>query len=569
MKHNLPVTSRQTDIPPGVTLVSKTDLKGIITYANEAFVEASGFSLEELLGSSHNIVRHPDMPPAAFEDMWNTLQRGRPWQGIVKNRCKDGGYYWVDACVVPVTRQDQTIGYMSVRKHASPAAIEAAQARYRELAAGHAPRRAYQPAWLGIRNGMRAGSLFVTVLMLAGGALGIGGLKLADDALERLYRGPLEPVATIGRIEAGLSESRSNMLEIRLAQREAGQGQDGGHKALASDVEQRLEQLRANRDEIALLLEQLAKSSDESPRQLEVLTTALARYNREGLQPAEQAAARGDLAQVSQLVDQRVLPLEHNATMAAVQLRNDLTAAAREEYENTLSRNASIRNFAIGGILFGLAVVMLVGRMFIRGIVDPLNSAIRRLNRIAQGDLHGEIDLSGTGETGQLNHAAAVMQLHLKVMIDEISLAARRIHQHCATLNVALYEVTEHSEEQHDRVYHAVGALDDAVKETSDLSEKAERLLKLAGQFDTVAVGGEGHGAGVLADEARELATATRLAAFGADEVASTMRQVAELIVDNRGEAQRAWLASEELKRTAGELKRLVDYFEPAKPAGA
>ena len=561
MKLNLPVTTRQTDISPGVTLVSKTDLKGVITYANEAFVDASGYALDELLGSSHNIVRHPDMPSAAFQDMWATLQAGRPWQGIVKNRCKDGGYYWVDACVVPVTRHDQVIGYMSVRKHATPAAIEAAEAQYRELAAGRPLRRAYRPAWLGIRTGMRAGSLFVTVLMLAGGALGIGGLKLADDAIERLYRGQLEPVANIGRIETQLSESRANVLELRLAQREA-----GGQAALAADVEQRLEQLRANRDETALLLEQLSRSPDADSRRLEALSTALARYNREGLLPAEQAAARGDLAQVAQLVDQRVLPLEREATMAAVQLRNELTTAAHDEYEKTLARNASIRNFAIGGILFGLAVVMLVGRMFIRGIVDPLNRAIHRLNRIAQGDLHGGIDLSGTGETGLLNRAAAVMQLHLKVMIDEIALAARRIHQHCATLNAALYEVTEHSEEQHDRVYRAVSALDEAVRETSDLSEKAERLLSLAGQFDTVAIGADG-GAAALAGEARELATATRLAAFGADEVATTMRQVAELIVDNRGEAQRAWLASEELKRTAGELNRLVDYFEPAKPA--
>ena len=78
MKQNLPVTSRHTDIPPGITLVSKTDLKGVITYANEAFVNASGYALDELLGHSHNIVRHPDMPCAAFEDMWHTLKSGKP-----------------------------------------------------------------------------------------------------------------------------------------------------------------------------------------------------------------------------------------------------------------------------------------------------------------------------------------------------------------------------------------------------------------------------------------------------------------------------------------------------------
>lgn len=559
MKQNLPVTTRHTEIPAGVTLVSKTDLKGVITYANEAFVEASGYTLDELLGRSHNIVRHPDMPPAAFEDMWRTLKNGKPWRGIVKNRCKDGGYYWVDACVVPITRHDQVIGYMSVRKHAPAATIEAAQALYREMAAGTFKPRARLPAWLGIRSGMRAGSLFVAFLMLAGGALGIGGLRLADDALTQLYQAQLQPVAAIGKIEARLSDSRATMLEIRLARRESVAG--------STDLDSQITKLRANRDEIHTLLGQLTGMDAEVAQQKEQLAAALTHYTDDGLRLVEQAAAHDDPAQVDQLVAQRVLPLEQAATAAAVGLRNSLTVAARTEYEDTLDRNARIRNFAIAGIVFGLLVVVLVGHMFIRGIVNPLNASIRRLNRIAQGDLQGEIDLSGTGESGQLNHAAAVMQLHLKVMIDEIALAARRIHRHCATLNIALYEVTEHSEEQHDRVYSAIRSLDAAVAETSDLSERAERLMHLAAQSS--AEGGEGGGLAALAADTRELATATRLTAFGADEVASAMRQVAELIVDNRGEAQRAWQASEELKRTAVELNQLVDYFEPAKTTAA
>lgn len=552
MKQNLPVTTRHTEIPPGVTLVSKTDLKGVITYANEAFVEISGYTLDELLGRSHNIVRHPDMPPAAFEDMWRTLQSGKPWRGIVKNRCKDGGYYWVDACVVPITRHDQVIGYMSVRKHATAAAIDAAKGLYRTMAAGTFQPRARLPAWLGIRSGMRAGSLFVAFLMLAGGALGIGGLTLADDALTQLYQAQLQPVAAIGKIEARLSDSRATMLEIRLARREGAQG--GAPQALDGQITK----LRANRDEIHALLGQLTRMDAQVAQQKELLATALTRYTDDGLRLVERAAAHDDPAKVDQLVAQTVLPLEQAATAAAGGLRNALTVAARTAYDDTLDRNARIRHFAIAGIVFGLLVVALVGHMFIRGIVNPLNASIRRLNRIAQGDLQGEIDLSGTGESGQLNHAAAVMQLHLKVMIDEIALAARRIHRHCATLNIALYEVTEHSEEQHDRVYSAIRSLDAAVAETSDLSERAERLMHLAASV-------QGDGGLALAADTRELATATRLTAFGADEVAGAMRQVAELIVENRGEAQRAWQASEELKRTAVELNQLVDYFEPAK----
>ena len=552
MKQNLPVTSRHTDIPPGITLVSKTDLKGVITYANEAFVNASGYALDELLGHSHNIVRHPDMPCAAFEDMWHTLKSGKPWRGIVKNRCKGGGYYWVDACVVPIQRNDQVIGYMSVRKHATTSAIDAAQARYRDMTAGTSKPQPRLPDWLGIRTGMRAGSLFVALLMLAGGALGIGGLKLADNALTQLYHAQLAPITAIGKIEARLSDSRTTMMEIRLAHHES------VNNHLQGQLAGQISKLRTHRDEIHTLLGQLASMDAQVAQQKSILTHALAQYTNDGLRPVERAVEHDGPKQVEQLIKQQVLPLEKAAMTAAVALRNALTEAARIEYENTLERNNRIRSFAIAGIALGLAVVVLVGHMFIRGVVNPLNASIRRLNRIAQGDLQGDIDLSGTGESGQLNHAAAVMQLHLKVMLDEIALAARRIHRHCATLNVALYEVTEHSEEQHDRVYSAIRSLNAAVAETRDLSERAERLMQLADQPTPDS------SLASLAFEARELATATRLTAFGADEVASAMHQVAELIVENRAEAQRAWKASEELKHTAEELNQLVDYFEPA-----
>lgn len=115
MKINLPVTQNEVAYPRGHYLVSKTDLKGTITHANDAFVEISGYSRLELIGKSHNIVRHPDMPPEAFADLWRTVKNGLPWHGVVKNRCKNGDYYWVKAFVVPVRKSGQTVGYMSVR----------------------------------------------------------------------------------------------------------------------------------------------------------------------------------------------------------------------------------------------------------------------------------------------------------------------------------------------------------------------------------------------------------------------------------------------------------------------
>ncbi|MEJ2687868.1 MAG: PAS domain-containing protein, partial [Gammaproteobacteria bacterium] len=89
MKINLPVTGNERTFSENEHLLSLTDLKGIITYANRNFIEISGFPAEELQGRNHNIVRHPDMPPAAFDDLWTTLKAGKPWMGLVKNRCKN------------------------------------------------------------------------------------------------------------------------------------------------------------------------------------------------------------------------------------------------------------------------------------------------------------------------------------------------------------------------------------------------------------------------------------------------------------------------------------------------
>ena len=133
MKTNMPVTDNEVVMKDGQMLVSKTDLKGRITYVNEAFVEISGFSEDELIGKNHNIVRHPDMPPAAFEDLWQHLKAGRPWTGLVKNRCKNGDYYWVKANVTPIYENGTVTGYMSVRTKPDARQIREAEALYDRL----------------------------------------------------------------------------------------------------------------------------------------------------------------------------------------------------------------------------------------------------------------------------------------------------------------------------------------------------------------------------------------------------------------------------------------------------
>ena len=138
MKMNTPVTQVEQTMQEGQILVSVTDTKGSITFCNEDFIRISGFKKNELLGKNHNIVRHPDMPPEAFADLWATNKAGRPWTGIVKNRCKNGDYYWVQANITPITENGQVSGYMSVRTKPSTAQIQQAERLYQDIRSGRA-----------------------------------------------------------------------------------------------------------------------------------------------------------------------------------------------------------------------------------------------------------------------------------------------------------------------------------------------------------------------------------------------------------------------------------------------
>jgi aerotaxis receptor len=133
MRKNLPVTQREFAFPQDQTLISVTDLKGRITYCNHAFVHVSGFERSELMGQPHNLVRHPDMPEDAFRDMWETIQAGLPWTGIVKNRRKDGDHYWVQANATPMMDGEKITGFLSVRTSPSRQQVEKAEKIYAQM----------------------------------------------------------------------------------------------------------------------------------------------------------------------------------------------------------------------------------------------------------------------------------------------------------------------------------------------------------------------------------------------------------------------------------------------------
>mgnify|MGYP006314519447 FL=1 len=139
MRQNFPVTGRNVELPHDVNILSTTASKSQITYVNPDFIKISGFTEAELIGQPHNIVRHPDMPEAAFGHLWATLKSGRSWMGLVKNRCKNGDHYWVSAYATPISKNGEIVEYQSVRTRPDPAHVLAAEKLYAKLRTDKAP----------------------------------------------------------------------------------------------------------------------------------------------------------------------------------------------------------------------------------------------------------------------------------------------------------------------------------------------------------------------------------------------------------------------------------------------
>ncbi|WP_462174292.1 methyl-accepting chemotaxis protein [Pseudoalteromonas xiamenensis] len=165
MRRGQNIIDQEVTYPSDQELVSTTDLRGVTTYANDAFCKIAGYSKEELIGKNHNIVRHPDMPKAAFKELWEKLKAGHSWRGVVKNRCKDGRYYWVDAFVTPIFERGQLVGYQSVRVKPTDEMKRRAQLIYEKINSGKS-----LSSWREKRNLRTWLSLISTIVAVAASA---------------------------------------------------------------------------------------------------------------------------------------------------------------------------------------------------------------------------------------------------------------------------------------------------------------------------------------------------------------------------------------------------------------
>jgi methyl-accepting chemotaxis protein len=427
MRSNLPVTQNEIKLTDATLIVSKTDLQGRITYINKDFLDISGFTEAELIGEPHNIVRHPDMPVEAFADFWETLKEGRPWTGLVKNRCKNGDYYWVLANATPIWENGQVAGYMSVRRKAPDSVITEVDAIYRQfrekrqgnlrILQGVAVKGS-GPFWqnksIGLKMGLVLGFLALTLLVQ--GAVGLFAVSRTNDVVRDIYERRAEPVRMIGRIGKLMADNRAHVL-LGMQHDPAGASAKLHDHPLAFHHDQ----VTKNIEEISATWAEYQKSihSDGHRKAAEVYAEARKKYVQEGLLPALKAQQAGDFNAANLVVLQKINPYYTEASAKADVVFKYLTDRARDQYIESQGDYESIRLLTIlsvlgiGGLAFILALAL------IRSITRPMSAVVDTLNNVTQGNYSNKIDVSRNDEIGKVLQGLQSMQTRLGFEVAE------------------------------------------------------------------------------------------------------------------------------------------------------
>jgi aerotaxis receptor len=332
MRNNQPVTQREYAFPANATLMSVTDEQSYIQYANSAFIGVSGYEPGELMGQPHNLVRHPDMPPEAFADMWATLKAGQSWTALVKNRRKDGDHYWVRANAAPMVRNGRLRGYISVRTQPPAKEVEEVAALYQRFRQGQANGWKFRKglvirrgllSWLSwsqvasvrarIRMGVWGFGLTMLVALLGMGLMGglgtdmlvaAAGLAVVGTALvcwwlERQIAQPLRLVAqqaaavASGDFDANVRLDRIDDIGMILR----ALNQSGLNvRSLVDDVGLQVEGVQSASGEIALASNDLGSRTEQAASNLEETASAMEEMTSSVSHNAETAQQAKDLA---------------------------------------------------------------------------------------------------------------------------------------------------------------------------------------------------------------------------------------------------------------------------------
>jgi methyl-accepting chemotaxis protein len=418
MKNNQPVTNVEYVLKDTDSIVSKTDLKGIITYINPDFLRISGFEESELIGASHNIVRHPDMPVEAFADLWRSLKSNRPWTGMVKNRCKNGDYYWVRANATPIYEHGQCTGYMSVRSKPSRAEVEAHERVYSMFRNGQngglqiEDGKAVKHSWLEklnllknttIRFRMLLVLISMSVIMLTIGAMGLAGMGKARDGLGDVYENGVIPMNQIFTIQKLML---ANRLQIAVSL----------VTPTPDAIRKNTEVVEQNIDEISRIWKEYTanpRTTAEEKVLLDKFAEDRKRFVVEGLRAAVSALRDHDIALANRIVVEKVRTLYEPAAEDSKKILEMQTANAKRQYQDAISRYESMRNLAIVFLLAGVLLAIWAVVVLYSGLIKPLNKVMLLLKNVAQGKYYNDIDACRPDEMGQLLDTIKAMQITL------------------------------------------------------------------------------------------------------------------------------------------------------------
>ena len=423
MRNNQPVTQHEYDFPAADMLVSATDLSGNIKYCNPAFVEVSGYSREQLIGQPHNLIRHPDMPREAFGDLWTTIRSGRPWTALVKNRRKNGDYYWVRANVTPVIEHGKAVGYLSVRVKPGRDEVESASELYAGIRAGAMSSRRLREGAL-VRTGL-AGKLGELARMPVASRIAIGyaagPLAVLATGLIAYQGLPPRPLwiafgvsaligafgwATVSR-HVGVPVRTMSGFAARMAAGDLTVAMEPGARDDLGDVQRALNQLKANLAAIVLDVRGQIGGVMDATREIASGNMDLSR--RTELQAAS-------LQQTAATMDQLTATVKGNAdaSVRALDLVKDAQAAASDggkiaiQVEQTMAgiNTASQRIADITGVIDGIA--------FQTNIL-ALNAAVEAARAGEQGRGFAVV----ASEVRSLAQRSAAAAKEIKALIDD------------------------------------------------------------------------------------------------------------------------------------------------------
>lgn len=387
MRNNGHVTGREVHLNNQDEIVSSSNLRGDIEFCNTTFCRISGYNHEELMAQPHNILRHPQMPPAAFGMLWTALKAGKPWMGIVKNRCKNGDHYWVDAYITPLRQNGQIYGYESVRVKADPAVVRRAEAVYERLNQGKPTYSGIEKFWstYGSSSLVALGSL-ILVMIASAISSSLNTASVISALIIAAVTGCIAHIFQQGRIAQALQEARNTINDPFAAYIYTGRCDPMGEIELAQ---------HAIKSRLRTALGRFGESSRELQHKAEAAHHQ-ARKTYEGMSAQQQETA--GVANAMQQMAQAVQEVANGANQTSiatgtaineVNKGNDVIEGARQAIDD-LSKTVS----NLGNVLNKLSE----DSSKIASVVDVIRGIAEQTNLLA---LNAAIEAARAGEQGR------------------------------------------------------------------------------------------------------------------------------------------------------------------------